>query len=385
MYNFDAIIPRWDTSCTKWDGAALEYGRRDIIPMWVADMDFQCPNPVITAIQKRAEHPIYGYSFPSDECYTEIIHYFKNKHNWDIKKEWIIFSHGVVDGINSAILGIRTPNDKIIVQQPVYYPFFSVIEHNNCSIINSPLVIDNGKYMMNFEDLENKLQLGARALLLCSPHNPVGRVWTKDELSKVAELCIKYNCILLSDEIHCDLVYAPAHHMIPATLNEEIAQKTISFYAVSKTYNTPGFTTAFMVIPNEELRNQVLAARMGQNGGNLFGYEAITAAYRDGEEYHDTLIKYLRKNIAYFSKIIKEKLPLIHVYQPEGTYLVWIDMRNYHLNEEQLNDKFVNECGLILDKGSMFGPEGQGFFRFNLSCPTAYIKEALDKMIKSFQ
>lgn len=381
MYNFDKMITRWDTNCIKWDGAASTYGANDLLPMWVADMDFTCPNPVLAAIQKRTQHPIFGYSFPSSNCYQAIIDKFQRDFKWNIKKEWIIFSHGVVDGIHSAIKGISKPNDNIIIQSPVYYPFFSVIENNQCQIIDNSLKIEANQYKIQFNDLEKKLANGAKALLLCSPHNPVGRVWTEAELSHIADLCIKYNCLLLSDEIHCDIVYKPYHHTAIGSMGESIAKRSISFYSVSKTYNTPGLTTAFMVIPDDTIRNQVLCARMGQNGGNLFGYEATTAAYSESEQYHKELLTYLQKNIEYFIQFINENLPQVTVYPPQGTYLLWADFRKCGYSEEELNNKLINECRLILDEGSLFGSEGKGFFRFNLACPRQTITTALERIV----
>lgn len=381
MYNFDKTISRWNINCTKWDGAADTYGKNNLLPMWVADMDFTCPNPVLEAIQKRIQHPILGYSFPSSDCYKAIINKFQKDFGWTIKKDWIIFSHGVVDGIHSAIRGICKPNDKIIIQSPVYYPFFSVIENNQCQVVNNPLKIEANQYKIQFDDLENKLKNGAKALLLCNPHNPVGRVWTEEELTHIADLCANYNCLLLSDEIHCDIVYKPYHH----TAIGAIRKNCISFYSVSKTYNTPGLTTAFMVIPDDAIRNQVLYARMEQNGGNLFGYEATTAAYADSEEYRKELLTYLQKNIEYFTTFIQTKLPQITLYPPQGTYLLWADFRKCGYSEEELNNKLINECGLILDRGSLFGTEGEGFFRFNIACPRTELITALDRMFYMFQ
>ncbi|MDO4344504.1 MAG: MalY/PatB family protein [Eubacteriales bacterium] len=378
MYCFDDVISRWNTSSTKWDGAAAEYQLKDILPMWVADMDFACPNPVIEAVRKRAEHPVYGYSFPPEECLEAITDKLERENGWKIQKEWIVFTHGVVDGLNSAVRAVTKPGDRVMVQPPVYYPFYHVIRHNQCELVKNPLVIRDGKYVMDFEGMEECLKTGVKAFILCSPHNPVGRVWTKAELERVLELCAAYDCTLLSDEIHCDLVYEPYVHT--ATAGLETSGKCISFYAASKTYNVPGLTTAFAVIEDEKMRKEFLNARMGHHGGNLFGYEAITAAYGKSQDYRYELLNYLRGNIEYFASYVRKEFPLVKVYETEGTYLIWADFRGYQCSEEELNRGFVEKCGLILDKGSMFGQEGEGFFRFNLACPRSFVKQALDLM-----
>jgi len=379
MYHFDEIISRWNTSCTKWDGAAADNKSHDIIPMGIADMDFRCPNPVTEAVTKRAMHPVYGYTLPSDACYQAIINYFKSVHNYNIQKDWIVFTHGVVDGINSAVLGVTSPGERVLIQPPVYYPFFSVLRHNQCIIVDNPLTSSDGYYQMDFDAMEASLKTGVKAILLCSPHNPVGRVWKEQELKNLAELCQRYGSVLISDEIHCDLVYPPNRHVSALNI-PNLVENSISLFSVSKTYNVPGLTTAFAVIPDKKLRSRFLDARMGQNGGNLFGYEALSAAYENGQEYRLQLLDYLQENITYFNREIKSYFPDIYVYPTEGTYLVWADFNKYNLPESELIEKLTNTCHLVLDQGSLFGPKGEGFFRFNLACPRMYITNALDRM-----
>ncbi|MDR1505874.1 MAG: PatB family C-S lyase [Treponema sp.] len=379
LYDFDQIIRRKGTSCNKWDGMKGIFTKDGLLPMWIADMDFTCPDPVLEAVRERMKHPIYGYSFPPDSCYEAIINKLYRDYGWRIEKEWIVFTHGVVDGIHSAIKAVTSPGDGVIVQRPVYYPFFSVILDNHCQLQNNPLLNTGGYYTIDYDNLKSQFQSRTKALLFCSPHNPVGRVWKEEELKRLGDICLRNRCIILSDEIHSDITYGTHKHRVFASIDKEIEARSMTFLSASKTFNVPGLTTAYAVIPNKELRDAYLSARMKQMGGNLFGYAALEAAYNLGGEYKAELLRYVKKNTDCFSGYIDSYLPELKLMPPEGSYLLWVDMRRLDLTQERLS-QLMEECGLALDDGRLFGPEGAGFWRFNVACPESYVRQALDNM-----
>ncbi|MTI83048.1 MAG: putative C-S lyase [Firmicutes bacterium] len=391
-YDFDRVIDRKNTDSIKWDRNSLLFGTEDILDMWVADMDFPCPQPVVEAIKKRAANPVYGYTFPAESLYEAIIERLKGYYGWEIKKEWIIFTAGVVNGIYSAVKAFTRPGDEVILQPPVYYPFYSAIKNTGCQVLHNQLKFMDNYYTMDYEGLKELFSplttFPARTpviklLMLCSPHNPVGRVWTAKELSKLADICLDNNCIILSDEIHCDLIYGGAKHTVTATLSKEVEQHTITFVSASKTFNLAGLATSIVIIPNDSLRAQYLQARAGHNSGNTFGYVATEAAFRHGEEYLQQLCHYLSGNLDYFINFINTKIPRLRVIKPEGTYLVWVDMRNLGLDTFDLQRLIRAKARLALDDGYAFGPGGEGFQRFNLACPRSLLEEALTRLEKA--
>lgn len=392
QYNFDQIIDRRHTNSSKHDNNAVMFGREDVLDLWVADMDFPVPTPVAEAIKKRAEHPIYGYTFPPASLYEAIVERVDRLYGWKIKKEWIVFNAGVVNGLYSAVEAFSHRGDELIVQPPVYYPFFGAIKNTGRQVIHNPLKEVNGRYEMDFEGLEKLFEVRTsfpvrmpriKALVLCSPHNPVGRVWTKEELQRLAEICVKHNCLIFSDEIHCDLLAPGVEHTVTATLSPEIEQHTITFMSASKTFNIAGLATSFVIIPNDELRQRYVAARAGHNSGNVFGFVATEAALTQCDDYLEQLRAYLHENYRFFSEFIAERLPMLRVANLEGTYLAWVDMRQLGMSPLELQTFMREKALLALDDGYAFGPGGEGFQRFNLACPRSIVEEALLRLEKA--
>lgn len=379
MYNFDEIVERRGTNCEKWDGLKELYGRDDLLPLWVADMDFSAPPAISSALEKRGEHNIYGYTYCGDEYYEAVIGWMSRRHNWDIKKEWIVFTPGVVPALSLAIKAFTKPGDKVIIQSPVYHPFYDVIGNNGRHIVNNPLIYKDGKYTMDYEDLEEKIDSRTRILLLCNPHNPVGRVWTKEELNKLGEICLKNDIIIISDEIHFDIVYKDYNHTVMANISPEIRENCIVCTAPSKTFNIAGLQMSNIIIPNDKLRNRYKTEFENSriSGPNIFGIEALIAAYNNSEDWLDKLLVYLEGNRDYLINFVKERIPQIKVIKPEGTYLAWVDCSGLNMDPAELRDFFVNKCRLALNAGEMFGKEGQTFQRFNIGCPQAILGEAL--------
>ncbi|WP_132244623.1 MalY/PatB family protein [Marinisporobacter balticus] len=385
-YNFDDVNNRLHTNCLKWDGLEERFGisDKDLLPLWVADMDFKAPQCVIDAIMNRAEHGIYGYAGGYDTYYDAVIHWMKHRYHWDIKKEWIVFTPGVVPALNMIVKAFTHPGDKVIIQSPIYPPFFNSIKNNSCHVVNNPLKFDGKKYVMDFDDLEKKMEDQVKLMFLCSPHNPVGRVWHKEEIKRLGDLCIKNNVILVSDEIHADLVLKGHKHTSLASISEEFAQNTIVCTAPSKTFNIAGIQTSNIIIPNEKIRNQFLKEResVGISKPNVFGIEALEAAYLHGEEWLEQLLGYLQENLTFLIKYIEENIPKIKVIQPEATYLVWLDLRELGLNKNDLENIIFNEGKLVLNQGYTYGEEGEGFVRINIACPRSILKEGLSRLKK---
>jgi cystathionine beta-lyase len=379
MYNFDKIINRRGTMSVKWDNLKNLYGRGDLLPLWVADMDFEAPPEVIRALMERAEHGVYGYTFISDEYYDAVIGWMKRRHNWQIEREWITFTPGVIPALSYAIRAFTQPGDKIIVQTPVYHPFYHAIEANERLIVKNPLIYKDGKYHMDFDHLERNIDDRVKMLILCSPHNPVGRVWTKEELRKLADICFKYDILVVSDEIHFDIVYKGHEHTVFANLSYEASQNCVVLTAPSKTFNLAGLQVSNAIIPNELLR---LKFRNELNkdhilSPNVFGERALIAAYNRSEGWLEALLEYLEENRDFFIEYMEKNIPKLKPVKPEGTYLVWVDCTELGMNPKQLRDFFVNKCKLALNDGQMFGEEGSLFQRFNIGCPRSILEEAL--------
>ncbi len=391
-YDFDTLVDRSNTSSSKWGYRKALFGRDDVLPMWVADMDFPAPAEVVEAVRSRAEHPIYGYTVPPSSLWKAIIERLDRFYGWKIKEEWICLTAGVVNGLYSAISAYARPGDEIVVQPPVYYPFYGAVKNTGCQTVYSHLKFDGERYTMDFDGLEDLFRGRStfparspriKALILCSPHNPVGRVWTRDELATLGRICAEHECVLLSDEIHCDLLTPGARHIVTATISEEIAQNTVTFMSASKTFNLAGLGTSFVVIPNDRLRREFMRARAGHNSGNLFGYAALEAAFRYGDDYLTQLRAYLAGNLRYFTEFLKARLPELKLIRPEGTYLAWVDLRGLGFTPAELQDFIRNKARLALDDGFAFGPGGEGFQRVNLACPRSIVVEATDRLEKA--
>ncbi|MCL1912260.1 MAG: pyridoxal phosphate-dependent aminotransferase [Leptospirales bacterium] len=383
-YDFDKLNERKGTCSFKWDSLEASYGDASLLPLWVADMDFQSPREVIDAVTERARHGIYGYSFIPDNYYSAAVNWIAKRHGWHIKPEWILHSPKVVTALNMAIQAFSESGDGVIIQQPVYHPFMNSITNNNRKILNNQLVFSESKYTINFDDFEKKASLpNTKIFLLCSPHNPSGRVWTKDELAKMAGICLRHDVIIISDEIHSDLIFTGCRHIPIASILNEIAERTVSCYAPSKTFNLPGLESSFVVISSSELKNKMKQQFMRNSlSANIFGPLAHTAAYTHGEEWLSQVMEYIENNYNFTKSFFENELPSVRVIEPEATYLVWLDFRSYKLSAEALKQKLRKEARVALNEGDVFGSGGEGFARLNIACPRSILESGL-KQIKS--
>ncbi|MCM3765905.1 MalY/PatB family protein [Neobacillus niacini] len=387
MSMFDERINRINTASVKWELTKQIFGEADLWPMWVADMDFKPPHAVLDALQKRVEHSVFGYTFVPDTAAKAIADWLDKRHQWTIQPSWLTYCGGVVQAISTAIQSFTKEGDRVLLQSPVYTPFFNMIEKNNRVVVNSPLVLEGNRYKIDFESFENALKEGCKLFLLCSPHNPAGRVWTKEELQKIGELCLQYDCLILSDEIHSDLIYKQYKHIPIASLNEELSEKTITFIAPSKTFNLAGLQASAVVIKNDALRKQFNATlnRQGFFSLSALGITGMEAAYRDGEAWLDELIDYLQENKDYCLSFIQEHLPEITSIESEGTYLLWLDCRKLGLTDQQLQDALIQKGKLVLEPGPKYGPGGEGFVRVNIACPKADVIEGMNRLKKALK
>lgn len=387
-YNFDEVIERTKCHSVKWDELETTFGDipKDVLPMWIADMEFRSPQPVIEAIKKANEHGIYGYTSRPLSYYQAIIDWMEKRHNWKIKKDWIAYSPGVVPALSFIIRAFCQAGDKVVVQPPVYYPFFRVIENNGCHVVNNPLKLSNKKYFIDWEDLERKVDdPRVRLLILCNPHNPVGRVWQKEELIILGEICLKHNIIVVSDEIHADILFKGYKHIPFASISPAFAHNSITCTAPSKTFNLAGLQTSTIIIPNKKYYKiyENILDSLALNENNVFGLVALEAAYRYGEEWLEQLLSYLNENLEFLMKYFKEGIPKIKVIKPEGSYLVWLDCRQLGLNAKDLNNFMIKKAGVALDDGYWFGTEGKGFMRINIDCPRSFLEEGLGRIEKA--
>ena len=381
-YNFDEIIDRKNTDSIKLERCKALFGTEDVLPLWVADMDFRTPDFILDAIKKRMEHPILGYSMPPRNFFPLLIEWIKEHHNWDVKREWIGFLPGIVPGLSFAVQCFTTPGDEIIVQPPVYYPFFHVIEKNHRTAIYNQLKEANGKYEMDFEDLESKISPKTKMFILCNPHNPGGKVWSKETLKRLDDICLKNNILVISDEIHADMVFSDYTHTPYATVSESAANNSATFMAPSKVFNMPGLISSSFIIPNKELRNKFVdfldASEMA--GGNIFAYAATVAAYEKGEEWRIQMLDYVQKNIDFVSNFLKTNIPEIQPMIPEASFLVWLDCTKLGMETEDLFRFFVQKVGLGLNKGTIFGPGGESHLRLNVACPRSVLEKAMKQL-----
>jgi len=378
-FNFDQIIDRKGTNALKTDVLKERFGKEDLIPLWVADMDFLSPPAITEAIIERAKHGIFGYTCPCQGYFDAIIHWLDNYHDWKIRQEWIDFIPGIVKGIAFVIDCFSEGKDSVIIQPPVYHPFSIVPTLYHRPVVHNNLVLEAGHYKMDFEDLKNKIDTSCKILILCNPHNPGGRVWTKQELSDLADICYDNNILVISDEIHSDLVYEGHKHTPFASVSDKAAEISITFMAPSKTFNIAGIVSSFSVIPNEKLRVRFhdYLKRSELNEGHLFAYIAAWAAYEKGGEWLKEVKEYLWGNIQLVDSFLRENIPQIKTMIPEASFLVWLDCRGLNLSQKDLVSLFVNDAHLALNDGVMFGPGGKGFMRMNIGSPRSVIEKAL--------
>lgn len=385
-YNFDEIIPREGTDAVKYDFRQRIFKNKDVIPMWVADMDFKTPDFILEALKERMEQPILGYTLRSDRFNNSVVDWVKKRHDWQIKKEWISYTPGVVSGLAMVIMAFTKPGDKIIIQTPVYHPFYSTIKGLGRQLLENKLIENDRNYEFDFEGLEKSIDSRTKMLFLSNPHNPVGRVWKKDELAKLGEICVKHDILIIADDIHSDLILKPNKYQPIAQISQEIAKQTITFLAASKTFNLAGLSTAVMITSNKKLFKQYnnTLEDLHLFVGNIFGNIAMLTAYEKGEEWLEELLVYLQGNIDLVADFLEKKLPKIKMKKPEGTYLAWLDFREYNLSQKDLNDLLINEANLGLNSGDVFGEDGTGFQRINLACSRKIVQKALENIEKTF-
>lgn len=386
-YNFDEIINRENTNCYKYDYRDKLFGDPSVTPMWVADMDFRTPDFVINAIKERLSHEILGYTYIPDSLYESIINWIDFHHQWQIKKEWISFTPGVVPAFNIALLAFTNPGHKVIIQPPVYHPFFYAINDHNRQLVRNPLQLKNGRYQMDFDHLISQIDDKVKMLILCSPHNPTGNVWKKEELQTLAEICIKNNIVIISDEIHADVVYKGNKHIPLASISPEIAENTITLMAASKTFNFAGLSTSYFIASNKKLHEQFrqAVAKLHIPECNIFGLVATEAAYTIGYEWHRQLLNYLQENIALAEKFINNELKNLDLIYPEATFLLWVDFRRTGIAGKQMKEILVQKAKVGLSEGTIFGDEGEGFQRINIGCPKIILQQALERIKNALQ
>lgn len=383
-YDFDELICREGTHCEKYDNRVAIFGTDNVIPLWIADSDFATPEFITKAICDRAKHPVYGYSFRTDSYFDAIINWTQRRHGWKIDREWICFSPGVVAGLAFAMRAVSGEGDGMVIQPPVYPPFARTILNNNRRVVNNPLKLIDNRFEIDFEDLDARLA-EAKALILCSPHNPTGRVFSREELPHIGELCVKHNVVIISDEIHCDLVQKPYHHTHIAALDPRFAERTITLIAPSKTFNIAGLSTSAAIIPNAELRQRFEDEmnRIHVDQGNIFGAVALEAAYNHGEEWLDQQMDYVAENRKFVEEYLKEHIPSITTCRSEGTFLMWLDFSRWNMDCETLNRFLIEEAGLGLNEGRLFGEEGCRHMRLNIGAPRATIRRAMEQLLKA--
>jgi cystathionine beta-lyase len=385
-YNFDEIVPREGTNCLKYDAREMFFKSKEVLPLWVADMDFKTPDFIVEAIKKRLEHEIYGYTFRSDSYYESIMGWMKRRHDWEIEKEWISFSPGVVAGLTFAIEAFSKPGDGVVVQPPVYFPFFDSVKGTKRKMIENPLKIKSGRYSFDFEDLKSKIDENTKLLLLCNPQNPGGMVFTREELTELANICLENNIIVISDEIHSDLIYKGNKHIPFASLSEEIAKNCVVLMAPSKTFNVAGFSSSLLIAPNKTLKARYeRAIGVGHlHMGNIFGAIAMEAAYTNGDDWLEQLLEYLWSNYQFIEDFIEAKLPKVKVMKPESTYLIWLDFTAYGMKNQELSAFATQKAKVGLNDGGRFGTGGDGWLRINIGCPRSILVEALERLEKAF-
>jgi len=384
-YNFDVEYDRINTHSVKYDLRRTIFGRNDVIPMWVADMDFATPDFILEAITQRLQHPILGYTFRGEDFSVALVNWVLKRHGYKLAPASVSFSPGIVPALVFCLLAYTEPGDKVIVQTPVYHPFFQVVEANGRTVVNNPLRFENKYYTIDFNDLERKAA-GSKVLFLSNPHNPVGRCWRRKELEQLADICIRHKLIVVSDEIHSDLMLFGNSHVPFASVSEEVKQITISCYAPSKTFNLAGLSTSAVVIDNELLRKRFndVIERLHVGMGNIPGMIAFEAAYMKGMEWLDQMLAYVESNVRFLDDYLKKNIPHVEMIWPEATYMAWLDFSKSGIPHDQLNKMLINEAKVGLNDGAMFGDGGNCFQRINLACPRSTLERALDSIKVAF-
>lgn len=386
MADFQTVYNRKNTRSFKWDHLEAVFQTEDVLPMWVADMDFKAPKQVNEALKERAEHGIYGYTVIDDGIKNSVVDWVRYKHDWDIDVDWLSFSPGVITSLHIAIQSFTNENDKILLQTPVYTPFFNIIRNSNREVVENPLSYDGEKYEINFADFEKKLQQGVKAFILCSPHNPVGRVWTKNELLEMARLCLKYDVLILADEIHADLVFRQHTHIPIASLSEEIGKQTITCMSPTKTFNLAGLQASYIVTTDDSKKRRIdsVLAQQGFSMLNTMGVIALEAAYKHGAPWLEKLMDTVEANKRYARTELEEKTNgFLHVVDSEATYLLWMDCRDLNLDGKALQKFMIEKAKVGLNPGSAYGKDGEQFMRINIACPKETVQDGVARIIEA--
>jgi len=378
-YDFDIPVDRRNTSCLKWDYLDSMFGREDLISMWIADMDFMLPESILDAIRERAGHGVFGYTAIPGSFYEAVETWFSNHYGFGIQREWIVTTPGVVPAFNFAMQRFTAEGDGVVIQPPVYHPFEESIRYNGRVTVENPLVLENGKYRIDFDDLDRKAA-GARMLVICNPHNPVARVWSREELNRMMEIAERHDLMVFSDEIHSDIVYSPHRHFPTLLLGDDARRRTIAAYATSKTFNLAGLQLSVIIIADPVLRADYtrFIRNLHLTGSNIFGIVATQTAYEHGGEWLSQLLSYLWENYLFVSEYANVNLPGVRVLEPEGTFLLWLDCRGTGMSDEELGEFFIHKAGVGMNNGAMFGTGGDGFMRMNIATPRANLRNALD-------
>lgn len=380
-YGFDDLIDRRGTSCEKYDFVEKYVGAADVLPMWVADTDFATPDFIRDAMQKRLDHPIFGYTEPGESFWQSAIDWHARRHGWKTEREWYAFTPGVVTGLSLAIQAFSEPGDGIIVQSPVYFPFFSSVKKNGRKLLDNQLILRHGRYEIDFEDLEAKAK-EAKLLLLCNPQNPSGRVFSKWELDRIAEIAEEHDLVIVSDEIHCDIVYAPHRHIPVASLSLDAQNRTVTLVAPSKTFNVAGLSTSLAIIPNPERKHRFdkVCEQVHTGMPNIFGMTALEAAFTHGDTWLGELMAYLKTTVDHVDGFLKAEAPRVQLIYPEATFLLWLDFRSLGLHPKELKALMLEKAKLGFNEGRIFGPSGGGFMRMNIGTPRSNVEEALKRI-----
>lgn len=385
QYHFDEVIERHGTSSVKHDQLKEVFGSEDLLPLWVADMDFRTPDFIVDALRKRCEHEVFGYTFASDEYFNSILAWLDYKYGWRVERDWISYIPGIVKGISFVVDCFSNEGDKVIIQPPVYHPFRLIPEGMGREVVCNPLRLVDGRYEMDFEQLETLVDEKCKLFILCNPHNPGGIVWPKETLMRLADFCLKHHILIISDEIHAEMTFPGNKHIPFSAVSEAAAANSISFMAPSKTFNIAGIVSSYAIVPDPAVREKFFGYLEARelNAGTIFAYEATIAAYTYGAEWLQQMRQYVMRNVDYIDEYLQKRIPQIKIYRPQASFLVWLDCRELGMEQEELVAFFIQKAKLALNDGSMFGPEGKGFMRMNIGCPRSVIDKALQQLEKA--
>ena len=386
LYDFDKVIDRKGTNCVKFDGMKELFGREDLIPLWVADMDFETPDFIIDAMRERLEHPVLGYTLAYDSYWQSIIGWLYSRHSWRVEREWMCYIPGIVKGIGMVLNAFTQPGDKVIIQPPVYHPFRLVPEKNGREVVFNPLRRTESGYEMDFEHLESIIDSRCKVLILANPHNPVGIVWSRETLQRLAEIAVRHNLIVISDEIHCDMPLYGNVHTPFATVSEAAAKCSITFGAPSKTFNIAGVVSSYAIVPDAELREKFFAWLEANelDMATIFAMVATEAAFTKGDDWRCQMLKYIEQNIDFVADYLAENLPAVKVVKPQASYLVWLDFSGLGLSHAELVDTIVNRAHLAMNDGAMFGCEGEQHMRMNVGTRREVLQQAMQQLCAAF-